>query len=88
MGRLHKSQLKPELPFIISIGILASNGSKIVETTRNVLYVLQTVKTEPFHRHNIYTKPYVPISLCTKLYYMCYNVNVQISHIHHEIPSC
>ena len=36
----------------------------------------------------MYTKPYFSISLCTKLYYMCYNVYVQISHIHHEIPSC
>ena len=36
----------------------------------------------------MYTNPYVPISLCKKLYDMCYNVYVQISHIYHEIPSC
>ena len=88
MGRLQKYKIEPELPFIISIAILAKNGSKRVETTRNILYVQQTVKTEPFHLNNMYTKPYVPISLCTKLYYMCYNIYIQISHIHHEIPSC
>ena len=88
MGRLHKSKLTPELSYIIYIEILAKKLSNRVQTARNIIYVLQTVKTEPFYLHNMYAKPYVPISLCTKLYYMCYNVNIQISHIHHEIPSC
>ena len=87
-GRLYKSKLKPELSFIISIAILAKNVSNRVKRTRNILYVLKTVQLN----HFIFT-------ICTlnlmflflyvkKLYYMCYNVYVQISHIHHEIPSC
>ena len=64
-------------------------GLCLQQSSNNKKYSIcsQNGTTEPFYPHNMYTKPYVPISLCKKLNHMCYNVYVQISHIYHEIPS-